>query len=254
MKKLLFTVCGRGGSKGVPNKNIRPFLGRPLMEYTLRVIDLYREKHPDEFCDIVVSTDSREFIDLLTAKQDLIIRERPAELAQDASPKLAVIADALAFVEAKTKGNYEFVVDLDITSPIRTAEDVEAAIARKRSRGDTDVVFSVTTARRSPWFNMVIKRGAFYERVMDTDFVVRQQAPEVFDMNASIYVYARDFVLSGASSALKGAADVIFMRDTGVIDIDCEEDFALMELIAHYLSQQHTQYQDVFRIPRTLLR
>lgn len=252
---ILFTVCGRGGSKGIKNKNIRDFLHYPLYRYTLQAIRCYihQQERPATVHDVVVSTDSVEFLNMLQQEKHLLLRNRPAVLAEDATPKMPVILDALNYAQAQTERRYDLVVDLDITSPIRTTEHIRNAIQKKIERPDTDVVFSVTHARRNPYFNMVKQEGSYYERALPSNYTARQQAPVFYDMNASIYVYAPAFLMSGATSPLDGKADIILMPDTGVIDIDSEEDFTLMELIAGHLRDTDEAYGTILGLDRNNL-
>jgi len=245
--KLLFTVCGRAGSSGVKSKNIRPFLGVPLFEYTLAAISSFiesnKEKYEDIFC--VVSTDSENFIEQVKARENkkFYIINRNAELSLNATPKMHVIKDALETVEKKSGQKFDLIIDLDITSPIRTIKDIQDAIDKKIGNVKTDVVFSVTDARRNPYFNMVKQDGLFVTKVIDNSYTARQQAPKVFDMNASIYVYGRSFLLSGVKSPLDGRADIIEMPDTGVLDIDSERDFELMQVIAKWVFDNNIEYR-----------
>lgn len=244
----LFSVCGRGGSKGVKDKNIRPFLGAPLYAHTLRAIELYIGRYQGEGEDygIVVSTDSQPILRDLGGRENCLLRNRPENLAQDDTPKMPVIWDALQYAEEKNGRKYDYVIDLDITSPLRRVRDIRGAYEKKRERVDAQVVYSVTHSRRSPYFNMVKQKGDFYSTVIPSDAVVRQQAPSCYDMNASIYVYDREFLASGAKTPLQGRGDIILMRDTGVIDIDSEEDFQMMEWIAERLMSGDGEYREIF--------
>lgn len=233
--KILFTVCGRAGSKGIKNKNCRDFLGKPLVYYTLSAISLYIKENPRLECDVVLNTDSEKLIELIEqqkmVKTDVV--HRKSELAGDSTPKVAVILDCLNEMEKRKKTAYDMVVDLDITSPLRTVEDIKNLIQKKQN-AECDVVFSVTEARRNPYFNMVKKTDNGYERVIPSNFNARQEAPEIFDMNASLYAYEPEF-LREQKSIFDGKCEAIKMMDTGVLDLDHENDFVLMEVIGKYL-------------------
>lgn len=234
--KILFTICGRAGSKGIKNKNLKEFLGFPLPFYTVSVIDLFIKNNSKKYdCDIVLNTDSHELIDLFKNKLKLSIQivERQPELGQDNTPKVHVIQNSFSVIKERLKKDYDLIVDLDITSPLRTLNDLEALVERKINT-DADVVFSVTDSRRNPYFNMVMKTDKGYERVIKSNFNARQEAPEIFDMNASMYAYSPEFLTSG-KGIFEGKCDIIKMRDTAVLDIDHENDFELMEVIGEYL-------------------
>lgn len=242
--KILFTICGRAGSKGIKNKNIKKFLNQPLPYYTLSVIDLFLKRNPEYDADIVLNTDSIELIDLFKKNnmRSTEVVERDAALSGDTVPKVAVILECLEKREA-CGIKYDMVVDLDITSPLRKEKDLEALI-HKKLETDCDIVFSVTEARRNPYFNMVKKEQKGYSKVLKSDFAARQQAPEVFDMNASMYAYSPEY-LRRAKSIFDGYCEVIQMDDTGILDLDHENDLELMQVIAQYLFQSKIEFGEI---------
>lgn len=131
---ILFTICGRAGSKGIKNKNIRDFLGYRLPLYTLSAIDLYLKRNPDIDCDIVVNSDSQELLDIIcnNGKQRVKAIIRSEKLSGDMVAKVDVILDCLNQMEAREGKRYDTIVDLDITSPLRTVEDIENLINKKK--------------------------------------------------------------------------------------------------------------------------
>ncbi len=232
--KLLITICGRGGSKGISGKNTRLFLGRPLIDYTVAAALLFKAENPAHETDIVVSSDS----DVLLERAErfrLTCLKRPAELSEDETPKLHAVRHALLLMERTLDKTYDAVIDLDITSPLRTSGNMKNALEKLAERDDTDVVFSVVPARRNPYFNMVERKDRTVRKVLDSGFTARQQAPEVFDMNASIYCYRRSSLVDRLkNSPLDGTFDIFVMRDTAVLDIDDGYDFELMEILARH--------------------
>jgi len=241
--KILFTIAGRAGSKGIKNKNIRNFCGSPLPFYTLSAIDLFIAAHAEHECDTVVNSDSDLLLGMFennTIRETKQIR-RTEDLSGDVVSKFLVIRDCLVRMESEADTRYDAVVDLDITSPLRTLRNLEALIAEI----DTDVydaVFSVAEARRNPYFNMVKRdEGGGYERVIASEFTARQQAPEIFDMNASMYAYKPEF-LTKADGIFEGRCGIIKMPDTGILDLDHESDFDMMEAIADYLYHTNEEY------------
>lgn len=246
---ILFTVCGRAGSKGVKNKNLKNFLGVPLMYYTLASIILYKKRYgtKDEI-DVVLNTDSEELIALAGRQKQLAVQiiRRAGKLGGDDVPKVSVIKDCMNQCEKNNKKKYDAVVDLDITSPLRTIEDIYRAIMLKIKREDTDVVETVTSSRRSPYFNMVKEENGFYVRAIESEYTSRQQAPVLYDETASVYVYS--------VRALREKDDVTFFndgigavltKDTAVLDIDSEEDFELLEVLAQYFYTKYPEYGEV---------
>lgn len=247
--KILFTLCGRAGSKGFKNKNLKDFLGAPLVYYSIAVIQRYIEKNIERYdIDVVINTDSPELIEIATS-QDRVkmnVIEREESLGGDAVPKVSVIKDCLDRMVKITGHDYDVVVDLDITSPLRTLKDVDNAIDKKLSRNDTDVVYSVTGSRRNPYFNMVKCENGFFSKAIASEYTARQQAPEFFDMNASIYAYSVDALRTKNHAVFfNDKCDAIIMKDTAVLDIDSEEDYQLMQIIAGYIFENDKEFNDV---------
>lgn len=248
MDKLLITICGRAGSKGFKNKNLKVFCGKPLVYYTLSAAELFRASRPDVQVDICLNTDSQDLAQLVAEKYpEVVFLPRGEELGGDTVPKMAVFQDSLARMEEKRGEHYDYVMDLDITSPLRTAQDIQNAFEEKASRPDLDLVFSVTEARRNPCFNMVRDCGDHVEKGIDqATYTARQQAPVFYDLNASIYVFNRDFMEENTTGILwDGKIGVSKMLDTGVLDIDSEEDFLLMEVIAGHLFKNRSDFAAV---------
>lgn len=243
---ILFTICGRAGSKGIRNKNIRDFLGYPLPYYTFSAAALYINNQQKDKIDVVLNTDSEELMQLTKNNPFLSIDivKRKEELAGDRVPKPAVILDSLQQCEACYYKKYDMVVDLDITSPLRTVEDIRNLI-ETQALGERDVTFSVTDSRRNPYFNMVMETEDGIRKVLASEYVARQQAPDIYDMNASLYAYSPEFLRRGLG-VLDGKCAVIKMMDTGILDLDHENDFELMEVIAGYLFENRKEFGEIY--------
>lgn len=236
--KVLFTVCGRAGSKGLKNKNIGDFLGIPLVYYTLAAILLYKEQLTSEDeVYVSVNTDSKELVELVRKQNQLPVHvvNRKPELGGDQVPKVSVIKDTLLHAQDEFDTEFDMVVDLDITSPLRRIQDIVAIIEKKHTNSHFDVVFSVVPSRRNPYFNMVEKVGDYFERAVKSDFATRQQAPEMYDMNASMYAYAPGALLNkSADTFFLSNTSAVVVPDTAVLDIDSSEDSELMQVVAKY--------------------
>ncbi|MDO9523802.1 MAG: acylneuraminate cytidylyltransferase family protein [Methanocorpusculum sp.] len=234
---ILFTVCGRAGSKGVKNKNLKNLLGKPLVYYTLSAIDLFiKENKGVDTIHVCASSDSQDLLGLITSQKafPVFTVDRSAELSGDTIGKIAVIRDALLRCNKHYSVEHDMVIDLDITSPIRRLQDIVNIYEMKKNSPDFDVVFSITSARRNPYFNQVKKIPVTggYELVMNQGLTSRQQAPVVYDMNASIYAYDGEYLIRSNSDKLfDGRCTAIMMEDTAVLDIDSEEDYELMEVL-----------------------
>lgn len=243
--KVLFTICGRAGSKGIKNKNIRDFVEKPLPYYTLSAIDLYLKKHSDVDYDIVINSDSNVLLEMMSKSgiREVDIIRRDPTLAGDTVGKIDVISNCMTIMEQRKNTKYDVVLDLDITSPLRRVIDIENLIDLHFEK-KADVTTSVVPARRNPFFNQVIKTEKGVKRVIDSSFTARQQAPEIFDMNASLYAYSPDYLKSG-KGVLDGYCEVIEMYDTGILDLDHEKDFELMEVVATYLFKVYPDFAEI---------
>ena len=244
---ILFTICGRAGSKGIKNKNFKSFLGYPLPFYTVSIIDLYRKQYGNIKCDVVLNTDSMDLIHLFKEELalDIEIIQRDPQLALDNTSKVDVIRNCLEIIQQRRTERYDMVVDLDITAPLRKVEDINNLITKKANT-NAEIIFSVTESRRNPYFNMV-------KRVIASQFNARQDAPEIFDMNASLYAYSPKF-LESHKGIFDGKCDVIKMVDTAVLDLDHENDFELMQVIAKYLYEKYPEFNNVRSNIRNILK
>jgi len=192
--KGLITICARGGSKGIPGKNIKLIAGKPLIAYSVETAIQFAEI---QNVDIFLSTDSAE---IRTVVESLHFQEvdtsytRPDFLANDDAGKLDAIIDLKNYAERSKNYKYDFVIDLDVTSPLRTVDDLLHSINQLFENEPALNIFSVSKANRNPYFNMVEERSdGFYGLCKLGQFLTRQSAPRVFDMNASFYVFKAKF-------------------------------------------------------------
>ena len=244
---ILITICGRAGSKGLKNKNLKIFLGFPLIYYTLSAAMIFKESLPsDNKVDICLNTDSEELSEIVIRKYpEVKIIKRLPELSGDLVPKPAVWKNCVDTMQKVNGIFYDYMIDLDITSPLRQADDVFNAFHLKQSRMDADLVESMCYSRRNPYFNMMQEDGRFVKTVIDCSFAARQQAPVVYDENASIYVLnSRYFIENGDDMKYVKTIPYI-MRDTAVLDIDSEDDFIMMEVVGKYLYENEESYKKV---------
>lgn len=232
MSTLLITICARGGSKGVPGKNIRPLLGKPLLLHTLDIAKEYSKSHRN--CPLYISTDSSDIANVATNAGFSVPRLRSGTLSGDEAGKTPVIYDALLNAEKDLNKSFDLVLDLDVTSPLRNLNDIEGCVQMALKNPQYDVVLSVCESRRNPYFNMVESTGdGKISLCKNGDFKTRQSSPKVYDLNASIYVYRRDFFESGESdkSCIGPGTGIYVMPASRSWDIDHEEDFAIMEAL-----------------------
>jgi CMP-N,N'-diacetyllegionaminic acid synthase len=217
------TICARGGSVGVPRKNIRPLLGKPLIAYTIE-----QALACNRIDAVYVSTDDDEIAEVARAHGAEVPFKRPAELATSTAGKLPVIEHMFNYLSANGV-NVETIVDLDPTSPLRTVQDIENAIALLDQA--TDVVITAYPSDKNPYFNMVERQADGNVRLVKplADGVSsRQAAPKVFSMNASIYVWHGRTLNAGLWN---GRTKLYEMPRERSIDIDSEIDFKLVEML-----------------------
>lgn len=248
--KILFTVCARAGSKGVKSKNSRLFLDVPICYYTLSAYKLFCNKYKNQFevIQLALNTDSDELVKQFEdSNVDYIYIPRTEELGGDRVAKADVICDTLKKVEDITNCEYDYVVDLDLTSPLRTSEDIKGCIDKIVEYKDANVAYSVTNSRRQPAFNMVMQdKDGYMKVVVPSNYVSRQEAPETFDMNASIYAYRREPLLNTTTKdVFDGKCVGWVMKDTAVLDIDSEEDFELMQVLAKYFFEKDDMMKEI---------
>lgn len=245
----MFTICGRAGSKGIKNKNIQSFLGKPLPSYALSLIDLYLKGHSEIEYDIVLNTDSKELMKILSEisankKRRLEIIERTTELSGDEVAKCDVIRNCYSIMKNRKGQEYDTVVDLDIGSPIRREQDLDNLICKTQDV-DYDIVESVTESRRSPYFNIVQETERGVRTVIESYFTTRQSAPVTYDENAALYAYNPRFLV-GNMRWDDSHREIILMPDTGVLDLDRPQDLELMQVIAEYLLKKDAGFRQVY--------
>lgn len=225
--KRICTICARAGSKGVRGKNLRILNGLPLLAHSLR-----QATASGLFDAIAVSSDSPEMLAIAKQHGATVLVDRPAEMATDTAAKLPVIRHCVAEAERTLGMTFDTCIDLDATSPLRDVEDIRAVVQLLEDSGAGNVITAMP-ARRSPYFNMVEQDEHGMVRLaklMSPPVVRRQDAPACFDMNASIYAWTRD-VLMTAPGLFNLDTRLHVMPEERSIDIDSEVDFLLVELL-----------------------
>lgn len=223
----LCTICARGGSKGVPNKNLRLVGGSPLILHSIR--------HAIEcrlFDTVAVSSDSAEILELARREGVDLCIERPAHLATDTASKLDAIQHAVQASEAARGTTFDILADLCPTAPLRLISDVIACVAAVETDGAQNI-FSVTPAHRSPYFNLV-ELGADgrvrLSKAPVTALVRRQDSPACYDMNASIYVWRRAPFIDKPYLFAETTAIHVMPRERS-FDIDTPLDLDIVEML-----------------------
>jgi CMP-N,N'-diacetyllegionaminic acid synthase len=225
---ILGSICCRGGSKGVPGKNIRPLLGKPLIEYTIEtglkslLID-----------ELIVSTDSEVIASIASSAGVNVPFLRPLELASDTANKWDVFRHLCESWESINNKTIDYLVDLDVTVPLKTEHDIDDAINMALSNPDTDVVITGYDPERNPYFNMMeVTSNGTCEIVKKTNkpIVRRQDAPKVYSLTPAAFVIKRSAIFH-LNHWSEGRCRVYPMDRYRAIDIDTEFDFDLVEFI-----------------------
>ena len=227
------TICARGGSKGVPNKNIRLLLGKPLIVHTIE-----QAQRSGLFAALAVSSDSEEILAVSGRAGVEHLIKRPDEMADDRAAKLPAIQHCVGSVEARTGERYDTMVDLDATAPLRVLEDIAGAVALVEA-GDCSNVITGCPAHRSPYFNLVeaTQDGFVQLSKPGTGIVRRQDSPACYDCNASIYVWPRQTFFD-AEHVLLPTTKLYEMPRERSLDIDSELDFELVEVLMRRLLRE----------------
>lgn len=222
-KQILCTICARGGSKGLPNKNLLKIGDKSLIGHTLT-----QAKAIDAIDCIIVSSDSNEILKEGEIYAADILLQRSAKLASDDAGKIDAIIDCLNHAESNLNKHFDYVIDLDVSSPLRNLIDIENCLEFTKDQGFKNLI-TVTNSKKNPYFNQIEITNEGPQLVKSGHNIKgRQSAPKVYDMNASIYVWSRDFLINEKT---------LFSRDTIVydmpeersLDIDNELDFKIVK-------------------------
>jgi CMP-N,N'-diacetyllegionaminic acid synthase len=226
MNNVLCTICVRGGSKGVKNKNIKKIAGKPLIAYSIE-----QALASKIFDKVVVSTDSEEIAKVAQEYGAEVFFKRPVELSLDTTAKIPVIRHAFLESEKEFRKKYDVLIDLDATSPLRKSEDIILAY-RQFVDEDASNLITAMSSRRSPYFNMVeLSNGIpILSKTVDTQIVRRQDTPETYDLNASIYIWKRDIILKEDTLFLENTS-LYIMPEERSFDIDTAMDFKIVECL-----------------------
>lgn len=225
--KRLCTVCARGGSKGVANKNLLEIGGRSLVAHSIA-----QARASGLFDVVACSSDSPAILaSAEAAGADLTIR-RPDALATDAAGKLETLHHALLGAEAQSGLRFDTYVDLDATSPLRVLADIAGAVALLEG-SDASSVVTGAPARRSPYFNLLEERAdgtVTLAKTPATPILRRQDAPRCFDMNASIYVWRAE-VFRARPAGLYPDTRLFEMPEDRSVDIDSPLDLEIVRML-----------------------
>lgn len=231
MSRYLYLIPARGGSKGIPGKNIKPLAGIPLIGHTIRQASAIADKE-----DIVVSTDDPAIASIAIEYGATVPFMRPADLATDTASSRSVIIDALDRMERLGR-HYDAVVLLQPTSPLRHPDDIRRTIAAFESRIKTDtesknpdMAVTVCEARTNPYYSAFETDAEGYLHISKGDghYTRRQDAPKVWEFNGAVYVIDADAIRREEISRMKRTLPVE-MPSHRSIDLDTPADWARAE-------------------------
>lgn len=229
--EVLITICARGGSKGIPGKNIKMLAGKPLIAYTIKVAKNISAHYN---ATIAISTDDEQIKNVCKQLGLNTHYKRPASLATDSAGKIDTIKDLLLFEENIAQKTFDYILDLDVTSPLRNSRDIKNAFQTIQQNNQALTLFSVNNASRNPYFNMVEQADdGFFKtskKLDTTTFTTRQSAPKVYELNASFYWYKREFFNQNHNSPITNQS-LIYIMPHVCFDLDHPIDFDFLEFL-----------------------
>lgn len=230
-KSVLGIIPARGGSKGVPKKNIRHLLGKPLISWTIE--EANKSKYIDR---LIVSTDDQEIAEVSKTWGAEIPFIRPSELAQDDTPGIDPVLHAI-----KMLPDYEYIVLLQPTSPLRLVQDVDTCLERVVEQ-EADSCVSVTLSDKSPYWMYQLTNESELKPVVVPDKPVlrRQDAPDVFVLNGAVYVANTSWLQETRSFLHKETIGYVMPKERS-IDVDTELDFCILETIIRKKKMSNTE-------------
>ncbi len=227
---ILITICARGGSKGIPGKNIVSIGGNYLIAHTIKFAqNILKNLNPT----IALSTDDNE-IKKIAEQFDLFTNyKRPANLSMDDTSKVLTIGHLMNHYELIMGTTFDYILDLDVSSPIRNTSDVEEAFDMFKLDKNAHSLFSVNSSKRNPYYNIVErKKNGYFNTIKKhkNSLTARQMAPKTYDMNASFYWYRRSFFDLELESPISSKSMIYEMKHL-CFDLDYEEDLDYMKYL-----------------------
>ncbi|OIJ22378.1 acylneuraminate cytidylyltransferase [Anaerobacillus alkalidiazotrophicus] len=217
---VLAIIPARGGSKGVPRKNIKNLAGKPLIGWTID------EAKKSKFIDkIVLSSDDQEIISIAEQLGCYVPFIRPKELSSDDTPGIEPVLHAIEKLP-----EYDVVVLLQPTSPLRLAADIDQCIIEYIGN-DCNACVSVTEVDKTPyWMYKVNQKGSLEPLLENRSVLRRQDAPKFYSLNGAIYVSSKENI-KAERTFLTDKTRAYIMPKERSFDIDTQEDFLLCEMI-----------------------
>lgn len=224
MKAVAF-IFARGGSKGLPGKNIRPLGGKPLIAWSIG-----HAQAVSRIERVIVSTDSMEIAAIAKQYGAEVPFIRPADLSEDRSSEWMAWRHALNYIRETTGAFPKVMISVPTTAPLRLSLDIENCLD-EHEKGDSDVVITITNAHRSPFFNMVKANDDGSVGLVNSpqsNIHRRQDVPLVYDMTTVCYVANPEFVMAH-DTIFDGRVKAVLVPPERAIDIDTLLDFKIAE-------------------------
>ena len=224
MKQKTFCfIFARGGSKGIPKKNILPIGGLPLLVHSINLA-----KRLEVVDRIFVSTDCKD-ISEIAIEQNVNVIKRPIYLAQDDSSEWLAWQHAIKYVETYEE-KFDRFLSLPTTAPLRTKGDIEKCLEALKK--DVDLVLTMTKSKRSPWFNMVTSDESSKLNLIfsESKIIRRQDSPQCFDLTTLAYV-SRPHYIMNSTSMWDGIVQGVEIPSERSIDIDDTYDYMIAKLL-----------------------
>lgn len=220
----LAIIPARGGSRGIPRKNVRLLCGKPLIAYTIETA------LSSQLIDrVIVSTEDEEIAEF-SKEYGVEVIKRPSELALDDTPSLPVYQHTIRYLEKTEDYHPEIIVILQPTSPLRIVEDIDMAI-KEFLEAKYDSVVSVCEVEHPPQWMYTLAGNRLKPVIKDVENVTRRQdAPKVYRLNGAVYVMSRDIIMK-ENRVLGRNTRAHIMPLERSIDIDTELDFELADLL-----------------------
>lgn len=225
---MLTVITARGGSKGLPGKNIRLLAGHPLIAHSILCA-----LQCSEIDRMIVSSDDPEIIEVAKTYGADTPFVRPAELAADETSMMAVLQHALVQMEKIDAKRYESVLLLDPTSPGRYPEDISQAIRTLEQSSQVDGIIGVSEPEFNPFWHSVVEQDGIMKPLFEcaNEYVCRQDVPKTFRINAALYIWRRDFLLRVEKNWLNGSFLMHEIPEFRAIHIDDIHEFNKAEAL-----------------------
>lgn len=241
--KIIGVIPARGGSKGVPRKNIRKLLGKPLVAYTIS--PALKSKF---LTKVVISSEDDEILEI-GVKYGAYPVKRPMELAVDTAPTLPVIQHAVRYMEEKENTTYDYIMLLQPTTPLRTTEDIDNALKELMETGVDALISVVKVSGMHP----VRMKRIENDTIMDFCYeepegARRQDLPDAYIRNGAIYAFKRETIMKNGTMMSARGAKPFFMPEDRSINIDSELDFILAETVMKKMDFSHVRPVNSFQL------